>query len=398
VLHLMIVPRHLPPVHSPVPAAALAAGVAALLSNSSCSRAEARLLAWIQATWAPAMVRLTNSGTTALRLALQLAGGSRHDCRVALPGWGCYDLATACDGVAADVILYDLDPLTLGPDWESLRAALAGGAGTVVVAHFGGVPIDLGPVTELAAEFGALVIEDAAQGVGGHYDGRPLGGFGACSVLSFGRGKGRSAGGGGALLVHDHALVEAAKALDLGPGRAGIGGLLKSALQHLLARPSWYWIPAGLPFLGLGQTIYHAVSPARGMSRSGLGLLAGALDESDREVPARMAVARALLAATPDRWRGGLPRVPPRGEAGWLRVPVVAPEEAEARRVASMGAHLGISPGYPLALADLPGFGQRAGRRDTPGAQLLARRLVTLPAHRFVGPGDVADIARLLAE
>ncbi len=40
------------------------------------------------------------------------------------------------------------------------------GARSVVVAHLYGVPADLAAVQALAAEFGAILIEDAAQGSG----------------------------------------------------------------------------------------------------------------------------------------------------------------------------------------------------------------------------------------
>src|SRR4029434_8607789 len=108
----------------------------------------------------------------------------------------CYDLATAADGAGADVLLYDLHPLTLGPDWRSFERTLARGATAAVVAHLYGHPVDLRQAQALADSAGSILIEDAAQGVGARYDGRPLGSFGGMSLLSFGRGKGLTGGGG----------------------------------------------------------------------------------------------------------------------------------------------------------------------------------------------------------
>ena len=73
-------------------------------------------------------VLLTDSGTSALALALRMAVAARPDRpTVALPAWACYDLATAADAADVGVVLYDLDPATLGPDWASLDRALSAG-------------------------------------------------------------------------------------------------------------------------------------------------------------------------------------------------------------------------------------------------------------------------------
>ena len=62
----------------------------------------------------------------------------------------------------------------------------------------------------------------------------------------------------------------------------------------------------------------------------------------------------------------------------------------EGRSAGPAAARLGIMPGYPKALVDLEGFVARVENRaeDFPGARQLARRLVTLPTHRWVGRGD----------
>ena len=63
----------------------------------------------------------------------------------------------------------------------------------------------------LAADVGAIVVEDAAHGLFGSIDGMPLGTVGrARRCLSFHRTKNLSTVEGGALVVNDPALVEAA--------------------------------------------------------------------------------------------------------------------------------------------------------------------------------------------
>ncbi|HET9275331.1 MAG TPA: DegT/DnrJ/EryC1/StrS family aminotransferase, partial [Gemmatimonadales bacterium] len=181
--------RYLPPVRSPVTLRAVLAGL--VPRRSALERARELIAAECE----PDAVLLTDSGTSALRLALEAVTRQRgKDATIALPAWCCYDVATAADGAGVRVVLYDLDPSTLSPDLGSLERVLARGASAVVVAHLYGYPVDLRAVRDLADRAGALLIEDAAQGVGGRYEGRPLGVYAPLAVLSFGRGKGRTGG------------------------------------------------------------------------------------------------------------------------------------------------------------------------------------------------------------
>jgi dTDP-4-amino-4,6-dideoxygalactose transaminase len=56
-----------------------------------------------------------------------------------------------------------------------------------------------------------MVIEDNAHGLGGTYQGSPLGSFGSLATLSFHETKNFSCGEGGALIVNDESLMERAE-------------------------------------------------------------------------------------------------------------------------------------------------------------------------------------------
>jgi len=387
--------RRVPPVHSPISARALWRGLKAALSRAEADRARAELDAWVRRTYEPTEWLWTDSGTSALMLALRLAKASGRR-RVALPAYGCYDLATACDGAGVEVALYDLDPATLGPDWASLEGVLEAGADIVVVAYLYGIPVDLDRLHGLTARFGTLFIEDAAQGVGGSWASRPLGAHGHLSVLSFGRGKGLTAGGGGLLMAHA-SLPHRIEVLPiLGGGGRGLVGFLKSLVQWVFARPSWYWIPAGMPFLGLGETVYRAANTARTNSASGVGILAQTVAMANTEAAVRCAMA--------SRWRmlvRGVPglttiQVPPGGASGALRFPILAPS-AVSGRLAREGREFGLAPGYPTSLAHLAGFsGRIQGNPPLLGAERLAAELFTMPTHSLVSHSDCVGIANLL--
>ena len=389
--------RRLPPVHSPLRLKALLSGARAVTGTDEGRQA---VLGWINTTFQPRSSLLTDSGTTALTLAFRAAQRIRRG-PVALPAYCCYDLATATDGAGVDVLLYDIDPITLGPDWDSFERTLGRGATAVVVAHLYGHPIDLRQAQALADRSGAILIEDAAQGVGARYDNRPLGSFGGLAILSFGRGKGLTGGGGGALLVHSDDLMPAVReagAIIETKGNAGLMHLGKTAVQWAFARPSLYALPASLPFLGLGETIYRRPGKAALMSRSSAAILSQTIPGIHLEANRRRVNAARLAAAVAVGQSARLYKRAPLGASGDLRMPVHAPAERLSEWRSTEASWLGIAPGYPRALADLEGFGNRLGNRDEPfsGARELSDRLCTLPTHGRLREGDLRALERWL--
>ncbi|MFL5506042.1 MAG: DegT/DnrJ/EryC1/StrS family aminotransferase, partial [Gemmatimonadales bacterium] len=320
-------PRKQLPVFSPVTVGSVAA--AFIASATGGERARSRVLELVRAEYGPRDLLLLDSGTSALMLAMRAvrreAEAAGRAPLVALPAYGCFDLATAAVGADVRVVLYDLDPATLGPDWPSLERALAHRPAAVVVAHLYGVPVDVARVARLAATIDAVVIDDAAQGVGASIAGRPLGSFGSLGILSFGRGKGRTGGGGGALLANDARgadLLARVRGEVAAPER-GLRAALMLKTQWLLGRPSLYWIPASLPFLGLGETPYRAPHPALSMAAASLGALAAAWDDSMREIARRREAAAAWRRANAlQEW--SLPESDAKGAVrGELRLPAL---------------------------------------------------------------------------
>ncbi len=123
----------------------------------------------------------------------------------------------------------------------------------VVLVHQYGIPVDLDRARALCDAHGAVVIEDAAQGAGAWWRHRRLGARGDLGILSFGRGKGMTAGGGGALLATGTAGQGTARRVPSACrpgwarrrqlGQAGSTGTaqpsdaVRSAGSHAVARP-----------------------------------------------------------------------------------------------------------------------------------------------------------------
>ena len=391
----MSVPTQLP-AYSPVSIPGLVAGLSGLTLPSASSIE--RLAGRVRAEYDCRRFAGMDSGTSALATALTAAHQRLDRLPVALPAYGCYDLATAADTADVPIRLYDLDPVTLGPDWASLRSVMAEGVSAVVVAHLYGVPVDMDPVSELACETGSIVIEDAAQGFGASYGGRPLGSMGSYGVLSFGRGKGITGGGGGALLLND-AEAEASFTPVEGSRGRGLKELSAVAALWIFGRPATYRIPASMPFLGLGDTPYHAPSPIRTLSHASARLVEAIWDDSLREVDARRESARRLRQSPVILERVRNVEVPAGSAPGWLRLPVRATEGARDALTSDRARRLGIMPAYPRPLSELRGFGGRcvSSPASLDGAAELASTLFTLPTHSRLSAGAIEAIEELLA-
>jgi dTDP-4-amino-4,6-dideoxygalactose transaminase len=339
-----------------------------------------------------------DSGTSALALAIAGALDGRPDRPVALPAFACFDVATAAVAAGVPVLLYDVDPRSLIPDAASVSRAILQGAGALVVAHLYGYPSDLGEVLQLARDAGVVVIEDAAQAVGATVRGRLAGTQAALGVLSFGRGKGWTGGGGGALLAFDAtgaAVVDRAKA-QLRPARRGWGALAALAGQQLLARPGTYALPAAVPFLRLGETVYRSPHPPRGLALASGGILPRTRSLADSELSVRRRNAERLSLALRGDPRSGLQAIAPQPGANpsFLRFPVLAPAGTRGLVSDRRAARLGVAPSYPRPLSELSRFASRCGNAGEtfPGARELAARLCTLPTHSWLSDQDLAEV------
>lgn len=346
----------------------------------------------LRESFAARTVALTDSGTSALVAALRMMIGKNGT--VAFPAYACVDLAAAARFAGARVRLYDIDPRTLGPDLDSLAATIARGVDAIVVAYLYGFPVDMHGVEKMARSAGVPVIEDAAQGAGGIFDGRVLGSFGALSILSFGRGKGTTGGNGGALLCRDTALTE--KFLEarrtLGPRPAGWRDLFGVTAQWLLGRPTLYGIPSAIPSLRLGEMVYHPAHEPRSLSWTAASLVRRALGTAPRDVAIRRRIAAALDMAAVEG--ADITSINPIPEAvsGYLRFPVLDHGSRVER------PDMGILRGYKLTLHEQMELRPCliAGEPPTPGAQELARTLFTLPTHYMVKPSDIKGMMEWL--
>lgn len=72
--------------------------------------------------------------------------------------------------------------------------------------HTFGIPAKIREISEIAANFGIPVIEDAAEALGSSSKGKSMGSFGECGIFSFNANKIITSGGGGMIVTDDEEM------------------------------------------------------------------------------------------------------------------------------------------------------------------------------------------------
>ena len=390
------------PVYSPIRLDAIVTAAAALRDRTGARSALER---YLSEEFHAKRVILTSSGTHALQLALAGARPLGPMGRVvALPGYSCFDLVSAAVGAGVRVRFYDVDPITLCPDLESLRLVLREGVSAVVAGSLYGYPLDWADLRAECDGGGVELIEDAAQGVGTRAGAEIGGAIASATVLSFGRGKGWTGGGGGALLLRESALELPDRVKLTPPGRGtDAKAVLLTLAAWVFGRPVLYRIPTSVSALGLGETQYHAPTPPGVISAFSAALALGTALQAQDAVEGRRRAA--------DRWSQILDTMPeanvvrpcrPVGgtdAATFLRYAIVARDRNDAVAFCEAGRDLGVAAGYPVALHRLEQAGSLISDSPPPlpGSERLAEALITLPTHAWVTDADVASLSRLVS-
>ena len=351
-------------------------------------------------------VFLCGSGREALaNLFMVLRGLHPERDQVLLPAFGSYSLPSAVVKAGCRVGLYDLEPDTLLPRLDSLDRALNDRCLAVVACHQFGFAFDLAPMERLCRAAGVALIDDAAQALGASANGRPAGTMGDAGIFSLSRGKNITAVSGGICITRNEELARGMTALAAQNSAASPSARHLSSLSILFAKalalwalrhPALYRVPASLPWLQLGASLFDPHFSQAAFTPFQAGLALHSLARLEALTAARAANAAAYQELLQDS-AVARPVQPQRGTVpAYLRFPLLPGEEAPegwARRAANRS--LGVSRGFPLALHYLEELIPHldTGGAIYPGASFLARHLVTLPTHDHVRPQDRRAIA-----
>jgi perosamine synthetase len=349
---------------------------------------------------------LTSTGRAGLTLLLRAMRrlAAPHRDEVILPSYTCYSVAASVVKAGLRPRLVDIAPETLDYAPQELASADYRRVLAVVATNLYGLPNNLPAIARVARAHGAFLIDDAAQAMGASVGGRWSGTWGDGGIFSFDKGKNVSAIDGGVVVAGSGLLAgtvaeELAGQTSTGEAESAVH-LVKALAYFVLLRPWLYGIPARMPQLGLGKTIFTTDFP---LSRPDSLLTALALTmmhRLDEFTSARVCNAHALAAGL-SMLPSFRPAVLVSGASPvYLRFPVVC-ATAELRDAAlSALAHAGggASASYPESLIDVPELQPHLANPGAmaDGGRFVARRILTLPTHPFVRAGDIEAIVDTL--
>jgi dTDP-4-amino-4,6-dideoxygalactose transaminase len=384
--------RHLPPAAAPVLTADLVAGVTGAAQSSAALRMFEEGFAdahGVTRAWG------VSSGRAALTVALRALRQLSPRTSVVIPAFTCFSVPAAIVRAGLDVVGCDIEPGTLDFDQGQLTNVLERERPLAVVAtHLFGLPCSMERLKALCDRYGAYVIDDAAQALGTTVDGRPAGTAGHIGFYSFGRGKSVTCGSGGAIVASSPDIVAAIErqvaALEEPGSLQAASALAEAAVLAVFLRPSLYRIPASVPGLHLGETIYSVDFAVRRMSGAQAGLL--------KHWRVRLTEWNDARRDNVSYFRRAAPALVPSRAHTCIRLPIIC-ESREARDwLVSVGREqrLGISLMYPTAVNGISELRGTLGLQVFPNAERVAERLLTVPVHPWMTPRDRERVGQLL--
>lgn len=170
------------------------------------------------------------NGTQALYVGLKILNIGKGD-EVIVPDFTFIASANAVVWTGAKPVFVDVDAETFNIDPKKIEKAITSRTKAIMPVHLYGQSADMEAVMRIARKHKLFVIEDAAQGIGVKFKGKPVGGFGEVGCLSFYADKTITTGEGGMVLTNDQKLARRVFILQ-NQGRAGRGWYIHENLGY----------------------------------------------------------------------------------------------------------------------------------------------------------------------
>jgi perosamine synthetase len=169
---------------------------------------EAGLAPWTGTTRVVAL----NSGTSALHMALHLAGIGPGDEVISTP-MTCIATNLPVLHFGGRLVWADIDPASGNIDPDSVRKLVTKRTRAIMVMHWAGYPCDLDAIHAIASEHNLPVIEDACQAFGATFDNKPIGSHSPYVCFSFQAVKTMTTCDGGAIALQADEAADRARLL-----------------------------------------------------------------------------------------------------------------------------------------------------------------------------------------
>lgn len=153
---------------------------------------------------------LTHSCTSALEMAAILLDIKDGD-EIICPSYTFVSTANAFVLRGGVPVFVDVREDTMNLNEDLIESAISPRTKAIVVVHYAGIACEMDAIAAIASKYGLAIVEDAAQGIGASYKGRPLGAFGSLAAFSFHETKNISSGEGGCLLLNEKHFIDRAE-------------------------------------------------------------------------------------------------------------------------------------------------------------------------------------------
>jgi perosamine synthetase len=344
-----------------------------------------------------------NSGRAALSVALSAIARERDGRGVIVPAYTCFSVASAVARAGLSVYPVDIDPNTLDFDYRDRANPPPGDVFAVISPGLFGIPGDIPALEQICFDQRLFLIEDAAQTLGAAIGDKPAGSFGDASLFSFGRGKPVGCLGGGLLVAHVKSLAETMVRQELPAARPrAFATALKGMLLFISVRSWAFSFVRLLPLIQMGASIFDPDYPVASLDPSRASVIRTLMAIEEEIIAKRRETGTGLL----QRIRGiqgiTIPRAGGEIKPAWLRFPIIfedaADREAALYRLTARG--FGVSTMYPIPIHRITKAKKyiRTDLGPYPGAEKVARGIVTLPTHAGVTHRAMDEMARIVRE
>ena len=282
-------------------------------------------------------------------------------------------------------VLVDVEPGTYNMDVTKVEKAVTKRTRAIMPVHFGGVPVDLDPLYDIAKKHGLRVIEDAAHAIGTEYKGRRIGGFGDTQVFSFHPNKNMTTGEGGCVVTRDEKLASDVALLRF----------------HGMDREAWN------RFGKKGSQHYEIIAPGYKYNMMDIQAALGLhqLKQLDGFIKRRTEIALRYHRLLKDWPQWTLTATPayPHLHAWHLYTPLINPDAAKMDRDAFMQGMKERNVGTGLhyrAVHLYPYYREHYGfkRGDYPVAETISDRIVSLPLFPAMTDADQDRVINAMAD
>jgi dTDP-4-amino-4,6-dideoxygalactose transaminase len=347
-----------------------------IVGDASSTRRAAELFAGILGV---KHLFLTTSCTHALELAMMVLRVKQGD-EVIVPSFTFVSSTNCIIRQGARVVFAEIDPQTLTIDPDDVAARVTPRTRTIIPVLYAGVTPDLDRLMPLVRERNIVVVEDAAQGVGAEYRGRPAGTTGDIGCFSFHETKNLTTGEGGAFVTNNDAYASTAEIIrEKGTNR-------RQFLEGLVDK--YTWVDVGSSFLPSDLTG---------------ALLISQLEKREGILRAREAIYRRYLEDLAPLASAGhltLPTIPPGVRSNYHIFHVLMADETTRNRALTFFRNRNIGTTFHYLPLHLSTVGRELGYHagDFPVTESVSGRLLRLPIYPSLSESEQAYVIETMQD